>query len=453
MATIGPAAAPPPTLLDLVNPLVKRIQSVAEAVARGQPPGPAADINRDLYSRLRGTLESAQKSGKDRGAAGAALFAVAALADQMLSTHKGWYGESKGLLSALYKGEDPIAGTVERLRALPGDETEARLVILYVLGLGLGAADATRADAVADLRRQEADRMIALLERRGGLLKEPPDIGKRASMGSTTGTAAPVALAGCRVRGRCSCGRRWLVVDRTRAGHGGWTRIRRPCSTCCFKAMTALGSMREFEEAGELRLYGHVQSAEDRARLVANAGTLGEFDEVDVDVDVLPWPQCAVAATLASNGTLSTSVPPGIQLADGRTSFQPGDNLVIDVAIPSTDVGYLYVDLVDVDGEVLHLLPEPAQPNNIVSPGDTVRIGTTSVRPDPLERQWSLARPVGRKMIVVLATSVPLFADVRPPRQSLDAYLADLEESLSQLPDLGISTAQPGAYLTISVEE
>ena len=439
---------PTPTLLDFMAPVIGQTLSVAEAVVRGAPPKSAVDVNRDLFEALRRAREDARKAGKADGAILAAAFAVAAWVDDLLARQRSWYGNTKGLMDALFQGADGLSGTMERLRALPDNELDVRGVIVAVLALGLGEADQRRGQAVADVQRHESARLSRRLAEAGLLPSltvpeteipawQPPAPVRSVTPLIGAGVAAAVAIGAAFVL--------WPDRPDVVAADDETVELVRLLADgfdCARIDVTATAP-------GTLRIRGHVQADADRQRLVTAAATIEGVDAIETELETLAWPFCDVASTLMDVASLRTQAAPEISVTaeDGR--YQAGDNLVVDVRSSDAIDGYLYVDYYAADGTVIHLLPEAAFPGNVVAAGEIIRIGTNAITPGPLERQWRVAGPLGPKMIVALTVPVPLFPDLRPTQEDASDYLADLREALIEVPQLGGGSDFPADYIMI----
>jgi hypothetical protein len=97
--------------------------------------------------------------------------------------------------------------------------------------------------------------------------------------------------------------------------------------------------------------------------------------------------------------------------------------------VPPGPPVHLYVDYVDPGGDVVHLHPNPQQPDSIVEGGSEVRLGVEA--PDPNARHYQLGQPYGRAVVVALASATPLFATARQEVEPAAAYLPALQQSLA----------------------
>ena len=80
--------------------------------------------------------------------------------------------------------------------------------------------------------------------------------------------------------------------------------------------------------------------------------------------------------------------------------FKDGDRLVLNVTNASID-GYLYVDYIDDDGTVAHMLPNARHADNkLVRAGQEVKVGAAKGEQDPTEPAYEVGAPFGKRMIL-----------------------------------------------------
>ena len=189
---------------------------------------------------------------------------------------------------------------------------------------------------------------------------------------------------------------------------------------------------------GAVTVRGHVSREGDLQRIGNELNTVSGVKSVDRNaVQVVPAPHCQVASALAPFMTDPANAPK-ITLKDGATSAFEGQKLVTNLAAAGF-AGYIYADLYDTEGNVVHMLPNPKERANKVTPGQRTTLGD-----DPLfGRQWDLVPPFGKHMLVVMQSESPLFLPkTRPEVEKSAAYLAALREDAAKL--------GPGAKLVAS---
>lgn len=163
--------------------------------------------------------------------------------------------------------------------------------------------------------------------------------------------------------------------------------------------------------------------------------------KVAVDVEVLNPNLCLIEAALPNTG------PGGFDVRFGfgdRTEPNPsgryfvGDNPVIDVVIPaSVNGGYLWVSLLDVTGNVYHLVPNIGRPDFDIATlragatGDaTVRVAFSVPEAQGTPKLAFLVddTTLGKSKILVLHADTPVFEAARPTTESAAGFAAALSE-------------------------
>jgi len=112
--------------------------------------------------------------------------------------------------------------------------------------------------------------------------------------------------------------------------------------------------------------------------------------------------------------TISTPKPGNV--------FAEGEPLVLNVAAPLYR-SYVYVDYHFHDGYVVHLLPDQRSGPARLDAGEWLAMGEGG--------EWVVSPPFGQEMIAVIASPVPLFADIREGHESDGDYLAALNRRLT----------------------
>lgn len=111
-------------------------------------------------------------------------------------------------------------------------------------------------------------------------------------------------------------------------------------------------------------------------------------------------------------------------------SFQGGQDLLFDLHGPD-DPAHLQIDYFAADGSVVHLLPNPLEPNSAFAASTTRRLGERHIN----SRHWTIAPPFGVELIVAIASPNPLFPSPRPEAEPSVVYLTDLRQALSAASD------------------
>ncbi|MBY6058499.1 serine/threonine protein kinase [Leisingera daeponensis] len=203
------------------------------------------------------------------------------------------------------------------------------------------------------------------------------------------------------------------------------------------------GHLEGYGPTDPILISGRVASTATRLELFDALRALAHERQVVLDVEVLNYSLCVVEQHLPK-------APPGgteVEFAVGGTMVEPnpsgrffvGENPVIDVVLPNhlTD-GYLTVSILDVSGNVFHLLPNISREDNAVSslrggaPGEVpVRVAYSL---EESAENGGIAFKVddstlGKSKVLVLHSAEPLFDGMRPTSESAVGFAEALKAS------------------------
>ncbi|UWQ86220.1 serine/threonine protein kinase [Leisingera caerulea] len=188
---------------------------------------------------------------------------------------------------------------------------------------------------------------------------------------------------------------------------------------------------------------GRVASTATRLELFDALRALAHERQVVLDVEVLNDSLCVVEQHLpkAPSGGAEVEFAVGGSTVEPNPSgrFFVGENPVIDVVLPGdvTD-GYLTVSVLDVSGNVFHLLPNIARPDNSVASLRDGAAGDVPVRVAYSLEESSTGGGIafkvddstlGKSKVLVLHSSEPLFDGMRPTSESAVGFAEALQAS------------------------
>ncbi|SDE43085.1 serine/threonine protein kinase [Ruegeria marina] len=192
-----------------------------------------------------------------------------------------------------------------------------------------------------------------------------------------------------------------------------------------------------------ITLSGDLEQPEDAAMIQdALRPRIGDRD-LRLDTTVLNRDLCAIRAVLppAPSDALSIRLING---ASGQTSltgvFHTGENPVVDVRVPASTAGSLWVMVVDNTGKVFHILPNVVRTEHELGELGTVENGLRDVRV-----LWSIAElqqddsrlaiqvtegDYGKSEVIAILSRTPLFDMRRPRDESVSSVAEALAETL-----------------------
>ncbi|WP_122074690.1 serine/threonine-protein kinase [Pseudophaeobacter sp. EL27] len=187
---------------------------------------------------------------------------------------------------------------------------------------------------------------------------------------------------------------------------------------------------------------GRLAGSETRVRMFDALRRLAGSRKISFEVEILNPSLCVVEGALpnAPTGEIDVAFSTGndnVPNPSGR--FFVGENPVIDIELPATiSTGFLTVSILDVSGNVFHLLPNLSRQKNSIAElrGDTT--GPFSVRVAYTLAESALNgglafrvddSTLGKSRVLVLHSSEPLFAGLRPTSESAVGFAEALKEN------------------------
>ncbi|MFA3916461.1 serine/threonine protein kinase [Ruegeria hyattellae] len=178
------------------------------------------------------------------------------------------------------------------------------------------------------------------------------------------------------------------------------------------------------------------------AALQSGLGAVAGDRPVEADVEVLNPALCLIENFLPA----APPGPIGIDFRKGGEdewrrpdgAFVVGENPIIDVILPrDIQDGYLSVSVIDVSGNVFHLLPNISRADNDIADLRKGDRGIKSVRVayslEESEKNGGIAFMVddsalGKSKVIAIRSDKPLFADMRPTTESATGYAEALRD-------------------------
>lgn len=198
---------------------------------------------------------------------------------------------------------------------------------------------------------------------------------------------------------------------------------------------------------GEVRVSGHLSSPGDLYLLRSNLAKIPQLGRVVEDIRIYGWPTCEALQVLGK-GTIvggGAGGGPEVRPFDHGPVYVGGESLVVEARGPEQYESYLYVDFVQNDGNVVHLLPFDQRMENKVKPDQKILLGNADI-------QYDLAPPFGTELLVIIASPVPIFEEPRAESEPARDYFRALEQALARLAAEGHGDKVMSAYRVLTTK-
>jgi eukaryotic-like serine/threonine-protein kinase len=174
-------------------------------------------------------------------------------------------------------------------------------------------------------------------------------------------------------------------------------------------------------------LSGHLQP-EDLPKLKQRLAEIPGLPEVIYEITALTWPYCELVEILFPLKQLNQEQRLGLEITPYQhpSHYVEEENLVLAYTIPSYN-SYIYIDYYQLDGGVIHLFPNGMGLNKPVAAKTRHILGDTAKG----QKQWQIHPPFGTEMIVIIASSTPLFDQPRPELEQAKDYLSALRKAIT----------------------
>jgi hypothetical protein len=196
-----------------------------------------------------------------------------------------------------------------------------------------------------------------------------------------------------------------------------------------------------------VRVEGYLQRSYGQARLKELLGALPGVANVELALQEVDDNKCALLGALGRYWVAQRTAGAGAAIrlnaasGKGGNRLVEGDTLMVDVTTPNFE-SYVSVDYFELDGSVVHLLPNLRARENLAPARYTATVGSLG--------NWVIGKPFGNEMLVMVATPVPPFDNLRPESEPGADYLRALERQLAQISKARGPTAVVVDFLQIS---
>lgn len=192
-----------------------------------------------------------------------------------------------------------------------------------------------------------------------------------------------------------------------------------------------------------IQVTGRLAKPEQQVALFEALSAAAPDRKVDVQIELLNPALCQIETALpeAHDGPFRFDFGFGDRPDDNPSGrYFVGENPVIDLVIPAAvTAGYVSVAIIDVSGNVYHLLPNLNRAENSVAALREGQTGDVKVRiAYPLSDNKTAshiaftvdASSLGKSKVVVLQSEKPLFPEMRPTTESVGGYAEALKTAV-----------------------
>ena len=176
------------------------------------------------------------------------------------------------------------------------------------------------------------------------------------------------------------------------------------------------------DKQGGVLISGHI-SEEEMLILMDKIDSLEGVNNITYSIAAVKWPYCALLSLL-SEFIINNNNQIGLllDLFSHGNKFTEGASLVFDLISPVYE-SYIYVDLYQPNGVVIHLHPRVNDNLAQISPAKKVNIGKAG-------KLWKIGPPFGEHMIVVMASKNPIINGLRKRIEPAETYLSFLHQKI-----------------------
>jgi hypothetical protein len=172
---------------------------------------------------------------------------------------------------------------------------------------------------------------------------------------------------------------------------------------------------------------GHVANEADLARLQEQLAPLSGPAKIENKAMVLGRPFCQPLEILQAKAVagLDPRALPTIGPHNHGAFYRENESLVVEATATTLFDSYLYVDMVQKDGTVVHMRPIALAQESKVKAGERVLVGLDG-------QKFTVAPPFGTDMLVVISAPEPLFDTARPQVEKAEDYFAALRDAMAK---------------------
>jgi hypothetical protein len=204
------------------------------------------------------------------------------------------------------------------------------------------------------------------------------------------------------------------------AGSGGVQQVRAAFDELDCAPLTAI------EDAEGIRVTGFVGSQQSLDQLKASIRSLESVGDVTFQVVVTTPSFCEmlqVSLPLHERNSVEAAGA-SIGVDGSAVVLQEGDKVILKASAPNFE-NYVYIIYMQEDGKLLNLVPSRGQANNRRSANEAFSIGD-----QPDQPSFTVSPPYGDDLVMLVASSEPLFSTPRPLIEEGSRFAGELKRSV-----------------------
>lgn len=419
-------------LLEFFVPLLSYGLGLDEKISRGATEAPVAEVHAAIRAQIERARAAALAAGKRPEHVESAAFAVVAWLDEVIARNPAYWGGVSPLQVALFNTNNAGNEFFYHLGNLKAGEDEVREVYYHALLLGfVGQYYYETADS------GELGKLKELHARQ--LPVEPAPVHVLREEKITPQPYLSRDPAGPRFP------RQWdklllklglLVALLIPLGYLAWFFLtpepqRGPSVQQLVDRQLAAFPCSELAATvaadNAVKVSGYAATPEDIERIRRDVQAVPGVQSAEFDLAVRIWPHCEAIALLKPYHERNLHQRMGLEVTPttGHSDrFVEGERIIVKLANADYD-GYLYVDYWSVEGGVLHLFPNPGEPDSgrRLGAGEQFNVGEA-------QAIWEVGPPFGQELITVVSSPVPLYPGQREQYEEARDYLPALRAML-----------------------
>jgi hypothetical protein len=171
-----------------------------------------------------------------------------------------------------------------------------------------------------------------------------------------------------------------------------------------------------------IMLDGYIASDHDTERLLSGIRDIEGVNRVVNRTRVIGSPFCEIVGMLAPYYNPEPDAVHSVRIDLAEETLKDGDPFVVQTTASDGYGGYLYLDYVDSESQVIHLLPTDPSKDRPVKAGQRIVLGE--------DEGWVASPPHGLNMLIAIHAHKSLFESQRNKDSSLTQYLHDIAAAL-----------------------